>query len=65
VAANAKAEHGAETNVADDEAERIRAMFQANAEHWEETQERMSQSVLSYPPKFRILNTTSECCRCP
>ena len=32
---------------ADDEAARIKAMFQANAEHWEETQERMSQSVLS------------------
>lgn len=35
-----------ESNVAEDEAARIKAMFQANAEHWEETQERMSQSVL-------------------
>jgi protein MPE1 len=35
------------TTPADDEAARIKAMFQANAEHWEETQERMSQSVLS------------------
>lgn len=37
-----------ESNVADDEAERIKAMFQANDEHWKETQERMSQFVLSH-----------------
>jgi len=46
-----KAEDQPETNVAEDEAEKIRAMFQANAEHWEETQERMSQSVSFHPPK--------------
>lgn len=38
-----------ESHVADDEAERIKAMFQANDEHWKETQERMSQFVLWRP----------------
>lgn len=61
--AAAKAEHEPETNVAEDEAQRIRAMFQANAEHWEETQERMSQSVLPHPPNPFLLITSSGCHR--
>jgi len=36
------------TTPADDEAARIKAMFQANAEHWEETQERMSHAIPIY-----------------
>jgi protein MPE1 len=44
----------------DEEKERIKAMFQAETENWEETQERMSQFVLipyNYPSPFKSIHS--------
>jgi protein MPE1 len=48
----------------DDEGARIRAMFQASTEQWNETQEKMAQSVLQFHPscllsiRYIILNNS-------
>src|SRR5258708_16780327 len=38
----------------DDEEARIKDMFQATSEHWEETQEKMAQSVTDTIPKRHV-----------